>query len=193
MKQKFKLIGSVAAINSKGEQGYFDLEKPVDKEKSVSEEDKEIFFGEKFRGRKDDGTICDFVVTKVFSIQCVPECFYLTAVNAATSKSHGLIKLGNYDSPDDVNPDYRKSPLTRLTVNFEMEGGEGLIFNRKDKYGSVVASQCRWTKKDYVITRWEDEVWTLPKSEWELHLSPDPEIDYWDPDDLRDSLPELRQ
>jgi hypothetical protein len=90
--------------------------------------------------------------------------------------------LGNYDSPDDLNPDYRKSPLTRLTVNFEMEGGEGLIF----------ASQCRWTKKDYVITRWEDEVWTLPKSEWELHLSPDPEIDYWDPDDLRDSLPELR-
>ncbi len=191
MLQKFTLVAQVLAINSKGDTANFELEKPVSGEIEPSEKEKELFFGEKFRGRKDGNDPCDFVVTQVKRVECVPEPFYVSVMDSGTLDSPASIRLGNYDDPDDLNPSYRKSPLTGLTVNFEMRPGDGVIFNRRDRFGWVTPSRFRWTKNEYVVTRWQDEIWTFPKSGWELHLSPTPDVDYVDPDDFRDSLPEI--
>jgi len=191
MLQKFKLIARVVAINSKGDTAIFELEKPAPAEIEPTEKEKELFFGEKFRGRKDGNDPCDFVVTEVKRLECVPEPFYVSVSDSGATESSGFIRLGNYDSPDDINPSYRKSPLTGLTVSFEMKPGEGVVFNLRDRFGWVTPSKFRWTKDDYVVTRWEDEIWTFPKSGWELHLSAISEVDYVDPDNFRDSLPEI--
>lgn len=188
MLQKFKLIAYVRAINSKGETGHFNLEKPCQGELEPTEKEKELFFGEKFRGRKGESEPCDFVVVEVIDIDCVPEPFYLSV----TEGGRGSVRLGNYDSPEDLNPSYRKSPLTGLTVNFEMLSGEGLVFCQGIRYShGVAASKFRWTAKEYIVTNGKDEIWTFPKSDWELHLSPVTGVDYVDPDNFRDSLPEV--
>lgn len=190
MKLKFKFRAYVKAINSEGESAFFELEKPAEKKIEPQEKQKDLFLGEKFRGRFNKTTACDFVVVEVRSVKCVPEPFYLSVLKGL-EKGCGFIRLGNYDNPDNENLEFRKSPLTGMTVSFELMAGEGLVFNRVDAYGLVADSMFKWTKSDYVVTRWQDEIWTLPKSNWELHLSPDSGVDYEDPDNFRDALPEL--
>jgi hypothetical protein len=190
MKKRFKLIAHVKAINSKGETGSFELVKPVDKEIEPTKKENELFFGEKFKGRIDDKDPTDFIVVEVKRIECVPEPFYISVVRGLESNGRGFIKLGDYDNSDSEIY-YKKSPLTGLTVSFELGDGEGLVFNKRDRFGWTTKSNFRWTKSDYIVTRWDDEIWTFPKSDWDLHISSDPSIDYQDPDSFRDSLPEL--
>ncbi len=190
MLQKFKLIASVLAINSKGDTSVFQLEKPVPAEIEPTETEKDLFFGEKFRGRKGDNDPCEFIVIKVINLECIPEPFYMSVIDSGALESHGFIRLGNYDIPDDLDLMYRKHPLTRLTVRFEMKPGEGLIFNlRNELFGT--RSKFRWTKRDYVITSSNDEIWMFPNSGWELHVSPISDVDYVKAGDFRDSLPEI--
>lgn len=191
MIQKFKLIAQVVAINAKGETADFELEKSIPAEIEPTEQEKELFFGDKFRGKMVNSDPQDFVVIEVKRLKCIPEPFYISVIDGKNAGSQGYIRLGNYDHPDDLNPLYRVSPLTGLTLNFEMRSGEGVVFNLRDKYGWVDPSKFRWTKHDYVVTRWEDEIWTFPKTGWEFHLRPVSNVDYVDPDHFRDSQPEL--
>lgn len=187
MKPKLKLIAYVRAINLKGEEGFFELEKPSEKQFEPQDKEKELFFGEKFKGRLNNNDACDFVVVEVKSIKCVPEPFYLSVLNGL-EKGTGFIRLGNYDCAQDIDPNFRKSPLTYLTVKFELWAGEGIIFRAI----TGCDDSFKWTKTDYVVTLGQEEIWTLPKSEWELHLSPVTSVDYEDPYSVRDSLPELK-
>lgn len=191
MKQKYKIIAAVRAINSIGEIDHFDLKQPVESERPPTQKDRDNFFGKKFLGRKKDGSVCDYVVFDIRTIECVPEPFYLIVSSDCLSEAHGYIRLGDYDSPDDLFSEFRKSPLTNLEVRFELMLGEGLIFNRQDHAGFVTKSKFRWTKTDYIVTSELDEIWTFPKAYWELHFAADPDIDYVDPEQLRDSLPEI--
>lgn len=187
--QKFRYKAHVVAINAKGEKGAFNLYKPAAGPIDQDEIDKDLFFGEKFRGRMRNGESSDFVVVKVISIRCVTDPFFIRVIGVGMERVEGFIQLGNYDYPTDPNPIHRKSPLTGLEVTFEMQPNEGLAFNDHHFWSSDY--RVRWNKSDYIVTG-SGEVWTFPRSDWELNMAAKAEVDYWHAIDLLDSLPELQ-
>lgn len=187
MLQKFLYKACVKAINSKGEKGLFDLKKPAPGPVEDHKIDEGLFFGEKFRGRVRNGEPADFVVVKVITLECVPAPFFISVRYGGLGRVKGFIQLGNYDIPTSPDPHYQKSPLTGLEVTFEMEPDEGLAFNQVTLNSDY---QVRWNKSSYVVTG-GGEVWTFPKSDWELHMAEKAKIYYWHASDLLHSLPEL--
>lgn len=192
MKNKTRVFAQVEAVDSENDPVAFDLERSLDGSFSTTADIEKGLLGVVFMGEMEDGQTRQFTVSKILKWKILPELIFINPRGRSIERAFGVVRLGDYDDPDDWMVERRKSILTGLRVEFEVNQGEGIVFNGRDRYGSIDGPySLRWTKKHYLIEGCGEE-WIFAKPEWESHVLSQQDIDYIKADDFRNSLPELR-
>lgn len=186
-----RVLFSVTAVDKAGQELDFSLTGQV--KRSIKSEDdvKGLFNNYRFIGKDSIGRTREFSVTFIREVTFLPDRLYIN-LKSGLACSKGAIQLGDYDDPKSSVPEWRKSPLTKLVVDFELLEGEGISFNDNDPNSIHFFGDFKLIRRDRLLLLNDgSERWIFSLADWEYHDAPISGIDYTSFDNFRDSLPEI--